>query len=313
MHETLVPLVKGYLDENRVGLASGISTGNKDNFIKGWAFLINLSVAPIRLLINNNLVFDANVDARQDVVNFYGGQNSILNCGFSISYSLESFQNNETIKREIQMFIQDEWVTFFKLVEINSSAFAFATSPPSFIVVDNFYANPNMVREFALKQSFILHPNYHKGKRTEISFAPNGIKEKFESILGKKITGWDCYKPTNGCFQVCKLGDDIVYHSDTQKYAGIIYLTPNAPPNSGTSFFRSKHTLKMKFTNDEYGLVFPNGHLEPSDFEMVDTVGNVFNRLVLFDAKYLHAATSYFGDQDDNCRLFQMFFFDIED
>lgn len=301
MHETLTPLVKGYIDVN-----------NNVDFVKGWAFLINRTVAPIRMIINSKEIFSATVDERVDVGNFYGSP-SVNQSGFSIFYSLQGFQGEDKITREIQMLIQDEWFTIFKLAEISLSTFGFSNVPPSFIVVDNFYANPDLVREFALKQTFMLHPNYHKGKRTEVSFAPNGIKEKFESILGRKITGWDCYKPTNGCFQLCKTGDELVFHSDTQKYAGIIYLTPNAPPGSGTSFYRSKNTLKMKFQPEEYGLVFPNGHLAGEDFEMVDTIGNVYNRLALFDAKLLHAATSYFGDQDDNCRLFQMFFFDIED
>jgi hypothetical protein len=301
MHETLVPLVKGYIDEN-----------NKD-FVRGWAFLINMSTSKIRMIINQKYTFDANVEERPDVARFYGTE-SVHSSGYSISYHFDQLSDSEkeSIQREIQMWIIDQWVTFYRFPEVNLSTFSFATNHPSFVVVDNFYSNPEAVRSFALQQSFILHPSYHKGRRTEVSFAPENIKEKFESILGRKITGWDCYKPTNGCFQLCKSGDEIVYHSDTQKYAGIIYLTPDSPPGSGTSFYRSKYTRKMKFTSDEYGLVFPNGHLEPNDFEMVDTVGNVFNRLVLFDAKLLHAANSYFGNQDDNCRLFQMFFFDIE-
>jgi hypothetical protein len=300
MHETLTPLVKGYIDEN-----------NNLDFVKGWAFLINRTVAPMRMMINDKEIFPANIDERVDVGNFYQTP-SINQCGFSIHYSLKAFEGEDVIRREIQILVQDEWVTFFRLPNTSLATFAFQKVPPSFIVVDNFYSNPDLVREFALKQNFILHPNYHKGRRTEVSFAPPGIKEKFEQILGRKITGWDSYKPTNGCFQLCKDGDELVYHSDTQNYAGIIYLTPNAPPESGTSFYRSKHTLKMKFQPDEYGLVFPNGHLTGEDFQMVDTVGNVYNRLALFDAKLLHAATSYFGDRDDNCRLFQMFFFDIE-
>ena len=303
MHETLVPLVRSYIDQN-----------NNYNFIRGWAFLINLSVAPIRLLINGKETVGATVEERKDVSQFYGVQGDAIDqCGFSISYDMNLCEQlkDQSIQRQLQIWIHDNWVTFYRLSEF--TLFTFQQKNPSFVVVDDFYTHPDSVREFALKQDFILHPSYHKGKRTEISFAPIGIKEKFEQILGKKITGWDCYKPTNGCFQLCKLGDEIVYHSDTQNYAGIIYLTPNAPLDSGTSFFRSKHTKKMKFTPDEYGLVFPNGHLTDKDFDLVDKVGNVYNRLVLFDAKLLHSATSYFGDQNENCRLFQMFFFDVEE
>ena len=48
-----------------------------------------------------------------------------------------------------------------------------------------------------------------------------------------------------------------------------------------------------------------------SNFEKIDEVGNVYNRLVLFNAKHIHAATQYFGDAIDNSRFFHMFFFDV--
>jgi hypothetical protein len=48
-----------------------------------------------------------------------------------------------------------------------------------------------------------------------------------------------------------------------------------------------------------------------SNFEKIDEVGNVYNRLVLFNAKNIHAATQYFGDGIDNARFFHMFFFDV--
>jgi hypothetical protein len=37
----------------------------------------------------------------------------------------------------------------------------------------------------------------------------------------------------------------------------------------------------------------------------------VYNRLVLFDAKNIHAAVNYFGDTKENSRFFHLFFFDI--
>ena len=46
--------------------------------------------------------------------------------------------------------------------------------------------------------------------------------------------------------------------------------------------------------------------------ELVDKVGNVFNRLVLFDAKCIHAATEYYGTNISDSRFFQLFFFDIK-
>jgi len=95
-------------------------------------------------------------------------------------------------------------------------------------------------------------------------------------------------------------------------YAGVLYLTPNAPVNSGTSLFKSRLTGKMKMDKGEYPIVFRNGHLDPTDFEIVDMVGNVYNRIILFDSQIIHAASDYFGDCKENGRLFQIFFFDLE-
>ena len=99
---------------------------------------------------------------------------------------------------------------------------------------------------------------------------------------------------------------------DTQEYAGIIFLTPDAPPQCGTSFYRSKHTKKQKVPAQDVSIAFRNGYLDSTEFDVVDVVGNVFNRLVLFDSQMVHAASTYFGTDKFNGRLFQLFFFDIE-
>lgn len=128
----------------------------------------------------------------------------------------------------------------------------------------------------------------------------------------------------NGCFQHCTAEDQIVYHYDTQNYAGVVYLTPAAPVESGTTFFKSRVNGLMKLmdspladaTGKSFGELaaetFKTGFYDSTQFERVDVVGNVYNRLVLWDAKLLHAATSYFGTDLYNSRLFHLFFFDVE-
>ena len=120
---------------------------------------------------------------------------------------------------------------------------------------------------------------------------------------------WNKYE-VNGCFQYCTAENKAVYHIDEQTYAGIIYLTPNAPAQTGTSFYKSKITNRMKLHND-HDIVFENGYYDSTKFELIDTVGNVYNRLILFDSKIIHAAPVYFGNTMENGRLFQLFFFDI--
>ncbi len=53
-------------------------------------------------------------------------------------------------------------------------------------------------------------------------------------------------------------------------------------------------------------------HVDPTPYVKVDTAANIFNRLVIWDAKLIHAAPTYFGHNIDTARLTQVFFFDTE-
>lgn len=184
-----------------------------------------------------------------------------------------------------------------------------------YIVVDNFYENPDYVREFALRQNLMAHPDLHKGCRTEDRFFAPHMQETFEDIMGMKVLRWyDIDGYCNGVFQYCVESDPIVYHCDQQDWAGAIYLTPNAPYDSGTSFFASKANGQLDADDPyfDHGTVFNDNFLDRERFDKVDEVGNVYNRLVLWNARLIHAASSYFGDRADNSRLFHLFFFDIE-
>lgn len=177
-------------------------------------------------------------------------------------------------------------------------------------VVDNFYSDPEYVRDLALKQTFHGDMNFYRGKRTESQIIFPGTKEAFEEIMGQKIVAWSETHGMCGRFQSCVAGDQVVYHTDYQQWAGMIYLTPNAPHSGGTSTFSRKTTGCRHATDDTIGSAFEKGYYDRTAFDLVDTIGNVFNRLVIFDAKCIHAANEYFGNSLENSRLFHMFFFD---
>lgn len=175
-------------------------------------------------------------------------------------------------------------------------------------VQDNFYQNPDQVRNFALQQYYFDDEGY-LGMRTRKQFLFSGIKERFEELIGEKITKWET-ESMNGRFQTCVSGVPLVYHCDEQKWAAMIYLTPDAPPQAGTSFYRHRMT-KIRHNSDPNIMQCfnQNTFLDPSPYELVDTVGNVYNRLVIFDGGLIHAASSYFGWDIPSSRLFHMFFF----
>lgn len=190
------------------------------------------------------------------------------------------------------------------------------------IVVDNFYEDPDAIRKFAMENLRFEPSGYHKGQRSIDRFIVNGTKERFEEILGKEIINWNHPNYANGRFQFCTSADPIVYHVDTQTYAAMVYLTPNAPLRTGTATYRSKITGATRFDSmDENpdlfhrtfkGISKERNFLDGTTYEPVDDMANVYNRLVMFDSKTIHAATGYFGDAIENARFFQLFFFDVK-
>jgi hypothetical protein len=309
-HTTNHPNVKGFIDS--------FDKNDKIIKIKGWCFHDIYNICEIRLKYSLDNVSEIKFinypindldNTRMDVIRSYNfdSQDKLL-CGWK--FEICEIENNVN-DIELEMYFDEKWNSIFTFEKYFKQFYSKKISKyiPSFVVVDNFYENPDTVRNFALTKDFHYHVEYHKGKRTDEVFLFDGLKENFENILGCKIKDWTRYG-VNGCFQYCIGGDQLVYHNDGQEYAGIIFLTPDAPPQSGTSFYRSRHTKKMK-PEDDYHIVFKNGFLDPTEFDVVDVVGNRYNRLVLFDAKMIHAASNYFGTTKENGRLFQLFFFDL--
>lgn len=175
-------------------------------------------------------------------------------------------------------------------------------------VVENFYSDPYAVREYAMQQQYEDQSEWYKGRRTvEQHFVP-GTKREIENIMGHKITEWESHGMC-GRFQYCTPQDSLVYHWDGQTWAGMVYLTPNAPYQCGTSFYAHESGARQE-SDSNSDQAFSGGFYDSTKFRLVDVVGNIFNRLILFDAKQIHAASEYFGQTIEDSRLFHIFFFD---
>ena len=186
------------------------------------------------------------------------------------------------------------------------------------LTIDNFYSNPMDVREFALRQEFKVRGNY-PGQRTE-SFLSDATKKTLRDILypfAGEITNWG--GEYTGSFQYTTASDRSWIHADsTTDWAAVCYLTPDAPLTAGTGIFRHKETGWSNFdyrNNDpEYLRQAPPGHdsQDYTKWEMVDRIGNVFNRLIMYRADNYHVSLDYFGKDINDGRLFQVFFFNTE-
>jgi hypothetical protein len=66
--------------------------------------------------------------------------------------------------------------------------------------------------------------------------------------------------------------------------------------------------------NPEYNKTAPSGDdmQDYTKWEMVDRVGNIFNRLIMYRADNYHVSLDYFGKDINDGRLFQVFFFNTE-
>jgi hypothetical protein len=194
----------------------------------------------------------------------------------------------------------------------------------SIIVVDNFYNNANDVRKYILTQEFSVKGNY-PGQRT-ISYATEDLKqiiEKYVQPFSGKITEFpipkvdlsDAASIYNGAFQYTVASDRSWIHTDKwNNWAGVVFLTPDAPLSAGTAFYRfydgTMSQEDTKCLNNQKTIDRFTQDL--TKWDLVDRVGNIFNRLILFDARNYHMSMDYFGDKKENGRLFQVFFFSTE-
>lgn len=256
-----------------------------------------------------NLEIDYTIENRPDVEQVYP---DLVVTGFQIKIT------EELVDEIVQVHFDGGFYEIEPLRKFFVFYSGFQYGHKNLIVVDDFYYEPDMIRNYAINNLNFNNSNYHKGKRSD-RFILNGTKEKLEEILGRRIVNWNVPEYANGVFQYCVASDPIVYHVDTQQFAGVVFLTPDAPLSSGTATYKSKITGKFRLDggDSDYEKTFKGiskemNFYDSSTYELVDRIANVYNRLVLWDAKTIHAATQYFGDDINNSRFFQLFFFDVE-
>lgn len=106
-------------------------------------------------------------------------------------------------------------------------------------------------------------------------------------------------------------------HTDSRalcRYAGVLYLTPDAPAACGTSFFRQRqpngqlggNTVPRPHDNLVQAL---GTRMVPPDAFVEDVrVPNRFNRLLVYSAAMIHSATAYCGEVLADERMAAVFF-----
>jgi len=198
------------------------------------------------------------------------------------------------------------------------------------VCIDDFYSDPNSIREFALKQKFTKPKDgsYPGGRTEEISkINPKLFSEFCENFFSIYYDfdfvhlKWEI----STSFQLINnLDDDSnsakntgwIHVDSNTLLAGIIYLTPEINVNTGTSLYKLKDESLLDNTPKKRDL-YLKGIDENNDYEYhinrhnsayVETVrfNNIYNRLISFDATTPHGVNSYFSSGEP--RLTQVFF-----
>lgn len=193
------------------------------------------------------------------------------------------------------------------------------------IIVDDFYPNPDIIRNTALNADYSKEDGRNWPGRDSIEeFLHTDIKTVISDIVGTPVKT----SPNNKCghFRMTKEHEKGKQHihfdpNPNLIWAGVLYLTPNIPKNSGTKFWKHKEygweqsphmeeAEKRGVNNFNDMLNFFN--TEGNDESKWDEVLNVtpkYNRLVLFNPWLFHSGGVPFGKYDHDCRLVQLFFF----
>lgn len=148
---------------------------------------------------------------------------------------------------------------------------------------------------------------------------PDTLRHRLEGLVGEPIdeeswrTGGDYW---NGAFHLLEAGFEVgagvIHHHykprdvEGRGWSGVIYLSPDASPSAGTSFWRNRATGRCVAS---FGASYS---FAPEDFELAYFAENRFNRLLLFRENVWHRVEHGFGAGKD-ARLTQTLFFKISD
>jgi len=202
-------------------------------------------------------------------------------------------------------------------------------------IVDNFYKNPDIVREEALKAQYFDESPDVTGLRSN-PFFEKRIRERIKRKF--KMEMWDFPRErdfeslnharafANGSFFLAHEDEQVCVHADepNEYYVVLIYLNPTTPKWTGTSFFRHKSSgwthAPTKRDADKVGL----SHYRAREFaeddglirlfwEEILRVDAKYNRAVCYKGGQYHSATQHYGmpskeDRNDT-RIYQLFRF----
>lgn len=202
----------------------------------------------------------------------------------------------------------------------------------NFIIVDNFYSNPDEVRDYALSLPYRndVHGRHFWRTTPKLNF---DVIPHLESYIGRKIAidhYWEKHSDEDyiemnmSFYKVVNDGgkDSIAranhIHHDWTHWSGIVYLSSDLGPEVGTQLWRHKPSGdEFAFGNPEIDDTpyreseFDDRCNYEEDFEKTDYIAYKYNRLALFRGTLFHSA-AHPKHMPDGTRLNQFFYFNVE-
>jgi hypothetical protein len=185
----------------------------------------------------------------------------------------------------------------------------------TFVVVDDFYDDPDDVRGRALALDFQRAEGANYPGVTAAT--PDDI-EPTMTAFARLLGGIDLRCRRNeGAFRIATAADMATRHSivhvDTPDFSAVIHLSPKSA--EGTYFYRHRE-LGLERVSEADNLrpevrqAIEDDTLDLDAWEVTHMIPTRYNRLVVFDGKYFHSGPHLLtGETLDEGRLTQNFFF----
>ncbi|OYY93024.1 MAG: hypothetical protein B7Y32_08180 [Methylophilales bacterium 16-45-7] len=195
-------------------------------------------------------------------------------------------------------------------------------------ILESFYENPDAVRKFALSQKYQFRHQLPEvkyvfpGSRTKDLSVINkslfeNVSKKIFSLFHNSEHDYMRYSITSSFQSVSEVYGSGVIHTDHNTlFAAVLYLTPDAPLDAGTSLYKPNSRFdeeKYQWYLRENDKRFIEGKqvMDTTYHEMFDEIvriNNVYNTLIMYEGRHYHAANQFFGKTLKDSRLAQVFF-----